>query len=62
MADEKKTEKPAAKKRSSENPVAKKDHVLHQNENHFEITKGEPLPDGIPPHLMVALKTEGVID
>lgn len=60
MADEK--ESPKKSKKTSSNPVAKKDYVLHQNEHHFEIVKGEPLPDGIPDHLLVALKTEGVID
>lgn len=69
MADEK-----PSKKSKASGPIAKKDHVLHQDysdpadktgkvtTHHFEIKKGEPLPDGIPDHLMVALKTEGVID
>ena len=41
--------------------TAKKDWVLHQNKWHFEIKAGKPLPEGIPKHLIEALKTEKVI-
>ncbi len=59
---EKSADETPKKKRGGSGQVAKKSHVLHQNEYHFDIKEGEPLPDGIPDHLLVALKTEGVID
>jgi len=40
--------------------VAKKDFVIHHNEVHIEIKKGEKLPD-IPEMYKENLKTEGVI-
>lgn len=40
--------------------VAKKDHVICQNEHFFDIKKGDELSD-IPEHFIQTLKTEGVI-
>jgi hypothetical protein len=41
--------------------VAKKVHVLHWNHFHKDIKVGDDLSD-VPPHLLVPLATEGVID
>ena len=40
--------------------IAKKDFVIHQNEFHFEIKKGDDLRD-IPERFHQNLKTENVI-
>jgi len=41
--------------------IVKKDWVLHQNDYHKELKEGDPLPSDVPEHLLVSLKTEGVI-
>lgn len=41
--------------------IAKKDFIIHHNEVHIEIKKGEALPKNIEERFIVNLKTEGVI-
>ena len=40
--------------------IAKRDHVVKQNEYFFDIKKGDDVSH-IPPHFLEALKTENVI-
>lgn len=58
MAEE--TKKPEAKSEKAR-IVAKKPHTLTQNGFHRVIKKGDDVSD-VPTHLLVALKTEGVVD
>lgn len=41
--------------------IAKRAHVVHQNEHHFEIKEGDDVSH-LPAHLLVPLRAEGVID
>jgi hypothetical protein len=44
----------------NEDMIAKKDFVIHQNEHHYEIKKGDDVSD-IPKQFHANLKTEEVI-
>ncbi len=58
MKDESK--EPESKSGGKKPLFAKKDFVIHQNEYHFDIKKGDDLAD-IPKQFKQNLKTEGVI-
>ena len=44
-----------------EKVMIKKSHKFAQNKYLFDLRKGEVLPDGIPSHIIEALKIEQVI-
>lgn len=59
MLNEKKEDKEEVKPQSSKGRTAKKDFVIHCNDDHIEIKKGDPV--NVPEKYLQNLKTEGVI-
>ncbi len=54
-------EKPKAKAKKTGGLIAKRAHVVHHNDHHFDIKEGDDVSH-VPDFLLVSLRTEKVID